>query len=715
MVDQIIRPSALPRRTNPVASEIAPVDNGTSVAGSTLAEIVNAGRPVASRSEAEAGANAEKAMTPLTVDQKIEYEIGRSLASKAQGDKADSAIQEIVEGANTTVDNTDPQRPIVSSSGNPSVGFKSDIVVVDGQTDWRVARNYKTVSDLLADNGSGPTGMGYAGSGANVIVSSGDTINAEGFRYETAPSDASDFSIESIASVKVIARNEFVTPAMFGMIDGSSTAQHEQFAKACKAAIEDDIPLQIRGEYVLDHVDLSGVAAGGNLRIEHAGKLIHVDGSSDHMFAFGARDYLEIVGPGEFDGQKDEQTQNRLIIPVDQIQHFYLRGSTFRNVKQGAVWQRSSAVGQIFVMEQFRCFEGSLHDGIVNSQSCYFVRISGGKLTRISDFRMVQTADPLPNQNRNPAGIFMINTSPTGIVGEQVIIERGYLENLGHHCEGNAVGCVDFYNRFENVTLRNLRIRKPRLLPIRLNYASTIDVSGCDIVHASQAIIDGGANYTDESCISITINDRGYATDFGDINTVSVRNNRITVVGDQNCNGVAYTNQQDNDALMRSAVSSGNVLTSDGTNSGDALYVGGVSNFLSEGDDIRGFTTGARVQGTSRSGSTVSASMAKATFRDGRMLSKSVGVFARSQVTNLDLTIDNQAIAGQSGLTYTARNANNVRVLGSTLSNAGDAQSNVAFWYRDNTPGTASDPAGYTTNTYYRLRDNQGRNDQASA
>lgn len=93
MVDQIIRPSALPRRTNPVASEIAPVDNGTSVAGSTLAEIVNAGRPVASRAEAEVGANAEKAMTPLTVDQKIEYEIGRSLASKAQGDRADSAVQ----------------------------------------------------------------------------------------------------------------------------------------------------------------------------------------------------------------------------------------------------------------------------------------------------------------------------------------------------------------------------------------------------------------------------------------------------------------------------------------------------------------------------------------------------------------------------------------------------------------------------------------------
>lgn len=240
MVDQIIRPSALPRRTNPVASEIAPVDNGTSVAGSTLAEIVNAGRPLASRGEAEAGANAEKAMTPLTVDQKIEYEIGRSLASKAQGDKADSAIQEIIGGANTTVDNTDPQRPIISSSGNPSVGFKSDIVVVDGQTDWRIARNYKTVSDLLADDGLGDMGMGYAGSGANVIVSSGDIITAQGFRYEVAASGASDNNVVTAGGVKLYVRRDAegrVTPLMWGAFAGASASVNQPAFVACAAYI----------------------------------------------------------------------------------------------------------------------------------------------------------------------------------------------------------------------------------------------------------------------------------------------------------------------------------------------------------------------------------------------------------------------------------------------------------------------------------------------
>src|SRR5690606_26667068 len=100
------------------------------------------------------------------------------------------------------VDNTDPQRPIISSSGNPSVGFKSDIVVVDGQTDWRIARNYKTVSALLADDGSGDMGMGYAGSGANVIVSPGDIVTAQGFRYEVL-SAVETGHVETVGGVKL--------------------------------------------------------------------------------------------------------------------------------------------------------------------------------------------------------------------------------------------------------------------------------------------------------------------------------------------------------------------------------------------------------------------------------------------------------------------------------------------------------------------------------
>lgn len=168
MVDQIIRPADLPNRANPVASEKIPVDNGVTVGGATIQSIVESGRPAASRSEAEEGVDSVKAMTPLTTDQKIEYEIGRSLASKAQGDKADSAIQEIVAGNNVSVDNSDPQRPVISSSG---------------------ATGYKTVSDMLASM-EGPRGVG-------------EIWEAQGFRYEEISSSDPAFHVETAGGVRL--------------------------------------------------------------------------------------------------------------------------------------------------------------------------------------------------------------------------------------------------------------------------------------------------------------------------------------------------------------------------------------------------------------------------------------------------------------------------------------------------------------------------------
>lgn len=81
MANDIIRPSALPNRSSPSPSEKVVVDNGDSVAGSSIRQIALSGRPTASQAEAEAGVDSLKAMTPLTVAQKIQFEIGRTIAS----------------------------------------------------------------------------------------------------------------------------------------------------------------------------------------------------------------------------------------------------------------------------------------------------------------------------------------------------------------------------------------------------------------------------------------------------------------------------------------------------------------------------------------------------------------------------------------------------------------------------------------------------------
>lgn len=153
MANQIIRPDDLPPRGNPVASEVVPSDNGSIVAGVTWADGVNAGRPLASQNEAEAGVQATKAMTPLTTKQSIASEVGVSLASKAQGDLADSSIQTITAGANISVDDTDPQNLIISSSGGVGDGDKGGVVVSGSGTVW-------TVKAFTGDSGSGGTGGG---------------------------------------------------------------------------------------------------------------------------------------------------------------------------------------------------------------------------------------------------------------------------------------------------------------------------------------------------------------------------------------------------------------------------------------------------------------------------------------------------------------------------------------------------------------------------
>lgn len=93
MVDQIIRPWDLPDRSTPNPSEKIPVDNGSTVGGASVESIVLAGRPTASQAEAESGIDAVKAMTPLTTKQAVTVRIGVDIASKAQGDKADTAVQ----------------------------------------------------------------------------------------------------------------------------------------------------------------------------------------------------------------------------------------------------------------------------------------------------------------------------------------------------------------------------------------------------------------------------------------------------------------------------------------------------------------------------------------------------------------------------------------------------------------------------------------------
>lgn len=82
MANQLIRPSNLPPRANPVSTEVVPSDDGSTVAGVTWANGVAAGRPLANQSEAEAGSDAAKAMTPLTTKQAIDAQVPGKISAE---------------------------------------------------------------------------------------------------------------------------------------------------------------------------------------------------------------------------------------------------------------------------------------------------------------------------------------------------------------------------------------------------------------------------------------------------------------------------------------------------------------------------------------------------------------------------------------------------------------------------------------------------------
>lgn len=74
-----------------------------------------------------------------------------AFATAAQGTKADGAVQSVVAGTNITVDNTDPDNPVISAAGG---GGSGDVVGPASSVNLRVAVFSGTTGKLLADGGT---------------------------------------------------------------------------------------------------------------------------------------------------------------------------------------------------------------------------------------------------------------------------------------------------------------------------------------------------------------------------------------------------------------------------------------------------------------------------------------------------------------------------------------------------------------------------------
>ncbi len=184
MVD--IRPSQLNPAITPLREDdVIIVDQGVSgINKASVLETVNSISPVASQSEAVAGADNTKRMTPLRTKQSIASEVGVTLASNTQGAKADSSVQSVngKTGNSVTlvkgdvglgnVDNTsDLDKPISTATqaaldgkASSAQGAKADSAVqaAGGSTGQVLTKNSNTDNDVAWQTVAAATAVSYA-------------------------------------------------------------------------------------------------------------------------------------------------------------------------------------------------------------------------------------------------------------------------------------------------------------------------------------------------------------------------------------------------------------------------------------------------------------------------------------------------------------------------------------------------------------------------
>lgn len=185
MVD--IRPNQLPPLSPLEANDVVIVDQGADgVRQGTSQQIVDFVAPVVTQAEAIAGSDNVKRMTALRVKQSIASEVGISIASNAQGTKADSAVQSVN-----------------GKSGNAVTLVKGDVGLgnVDNTSDANKPVSTATQSALDLKANSSVTisaGAGLIGGGD---LSANRTFNVGAGSGISVTADAVALSASSIASL----------------------------------------------------------------------------------------------------------------------------------------------------------------------------------------------------------------------------------------------------------------------------------------------------------------------------------------------------------------------------------------------------------------------------------------------------------------------------------------------------------------------------------